>query len=73
VVGGQVTPDTIVVFGGVVIQFDTGDKVVMTVVTPAGTRNRSVPDELRRSAGDGVFLATAGCASSTSPMPAPSR
>lgn len=48
VVGGQVTPDTIVVSGGAVTQVNTGDKTVMTVCTPAGTEERPVADELRR-------------------------
>src|SRR6266536_1439788 len=48
VVGGQVNPDTVVVSGDAVIQADTGDKAVMTVLTEAGTRERPVPDELRR-------------------------
>jgi pyruvate,water dikinase len=48
VVGGQVIADTIVVSGDAVIQADTGDKAVMTVLTQAGTQERPVPDELRR-------------------------
>jgi rifampicin phosphotransferase len=48
VVGGQVTPDTIVVAGDALIQGNIGDKTVMTVRTPAGTEERPVPDELRR-------------------------
>ncbi|KAB8195886.1 pyruvate, phosphate dikinase [Nonomuraea phyllanthi] len=49
VVGGQVTPDTVVVSGGAVIRSQTGDKTVMTVRTPTGTEERPVPDELRRA------------------------
>lgn len=48
VVGGQVTPDTVVISHGAVIQDRAGDKTVMTVRTPTGTEQRSVPDELRR-------------------------
>jgi rifampicin phosphotransferase len=48
VVGGQVTPDTIVVSGDRVLQANISDKTVMTVRTPAGTNERPVPDELRR-------------------------
>ncbi|ROT31778.1 PEP/pyruvate-binding domain-containing protein [Micromonospora sp. HM5-17] len=48
VVGGQVTPDTIVVSGGAVTQAVTADKAVMTVCTRDGTEERPVPDELRR-------------------------
>ncbi|MET7330125.1 PEP/pyruvate-binding domain-containing protein [Nonomuraea sp. NPDC005650] len=50
VVGGQVTPDTIVVSGGAVTQEQVSDKTVMTVRTPDGTRERPVPDGLRRAA-----------------------
>ncbi|MFI7125184.1 PEP/pyruvate-binding domain-containing protein [Nonomuraea sp. NPDC050153] len=50
VVGGQVTPDTIVVSGGAVTQEQVSDKTVMTVRTPDGTQERPVPDELRRAA-----------------------
>ncbi|QFY07342.1 pyruvate, phosphate dikinase [Nonomuraea phyllanthi] len=49
VVGGQVTPDTVVVSGGAVIRSQTGDKTVMTVRTPTGTEERPVPEELRRA------------------------
>ncbi|TMR92097.1 PEP/pyruvate-binding domain-containing protein [Nonomuraea basaltis] len=48
VVGGQVTPDTIVVSGGAVSRSGTSDKTVMTVRTPAGTEERPVPEALRR-------------------------
>ncbi|MFI7634128.1 PEP/pyruvate-binding domain-containing protein [Nonomuraea sp. NPDC049400] len=50
VVGGQVTPDTIVVSGGAVTQSQVGDKTVMTVRTPDGTREQPVPEELRGKA-----------------------
>jgi pyruvate,water dikinase len=49
VVGGHVTPDTIVVSGDAVTQATTSDKTVMTERTPAGTEQRPVPDELRRT------------------------
>jgi rifampicin phosphotransferase len=48
VVGGQVTPDTIVVSHGAVTQAQAGDKTVMTVRTPTGTEQRPVPGDLRR-------------------------
>jgi rifampicin phosphotransferase len=48
VVGGQVTPDTVVVSGGAVNRSQTADKTVMTVRIPAGTEERPVPEELRR-------------------------
>src|SRR4029453_6133812 len=48
VVGGQVTPDTIVVAGDALLQANISDKTVMTVRTPVGTEERPVPDELRR-------------------------
>ncbi|NJP90073.1 pyruvate, phosphate dikinase [Nonomuraea sp. FMUSA5-5] len=47
VVGGQVTPDTIKVSGGKVIETRTGDKAVMTVRVGGGTEERPVPAELR--------------------------
>ncbi|MGR6922330.1 PEP/pyruvate-binding domain-containing protein [[Actinomadura] parvosata] len=47
VVGGQVTPDTIKVSGGEVIETRTGDKAVMTVRVDGGTEERPVPAELR--------------------------
>ncbi|MEV0230580.1 PEP/pyruvate-binding domain-containing protein, partial [Nonomuraea sp. NPDC050786] len=47
VVGGQVTPDTVVVSGGAVVRSQVGDKTVMTVRTPDGTREEPVPEELR--------------------------
>ncbi|WP_433440205.1 PEP/pyruvate-binding domain-containing protein [Nonomuraea sp. CA-141351] len=47
VVGGQVTPDTIVVSGGAVTRSQVGDKTVMTVRTPDGTHEQPVPEELR--------------------------
>ncbi|MFI7227992.1 PEP/pyruvate-binding domain-containing protein [Nonomuraea angiospora] len=50
VVGGQVTPDTVVVSGGAVTREQVSDKTVMTVRTPDGTRERPVPEELRRAA-----------------------
>ncbi|MGI5270147.1 PEP/pyruvate-binding domain-containing protein [Nonomuraea sp. CA-218870] len=49
VVGGHVTPDTVVVSRGRVTRSRTGDKAVMTVRTEDGTRDRPVPDELRRA------------------------
>jgi pyruvate,water dikinase len=64
VVGGQVTPDTIVVSGGAVIKSRTADKTVMTVRTPDGTEERPVPPALRRepvlSAEQAVELAALG-------------
>ncbi|GAA2870946.1 hypothetical protein GCM10010517_31240 [Streptosporangium fragile] len=50
VVGGQVTPDTVVVDGsaGEVVEERVGDKSVMTVRTPGGTREEPVPGDLRR-------------------------
>ncbi|MEU7740598.1 PEP/pyruvate-binding domain-containing protein [Nonomuraea sp. NPDC049158] len=50
VVGGQVTPDTVVVRHGAVAESRVGDKTVMTVRTPSGTHEEPVPDELRRRA-----------------------
>ncbi|MFC5823773.1 PEP/pyruvate-binding domain-containing protein [Nonomuraea insulae] len=50
IVGGQVTPDTIVVSGGAVTSSRLGDKQVMTVRTEAGTEERPVPEELRGAA-----------------------
>ncbi|SDH01718.1 PEP/pyruvate-binding domain-containing protein [Nonomuraea jiangxiensis] len=50
VVGGQVTPDTVVVSGGAVTSTRLGDKAVMTVRTAAGTEERPVPSELRGQA-----------------------
>ncbi|MEV5891946.1 PEP/pyruvate-binding domain-containing protein [Nonomuraea fuscirosea] len=50
VVGGQVTPDTIVVSGGAVTSARVGDKQVMTVRTEAGTEERPVPAGLRDAA-----------------------
>ncbi|MGN9781696.1 PEP/pyruvate-binding domain-containing protein [Nonomuraea sp. ZG12] len=49
VVGGQVTPDTIVVSAGKITQTRTGDKAVMTVRTPDGTHERPTPEELRHA------------------------
>ncbi|TQS20335.1 PEP/pyruvate-binding domain-containing protein [Microbispora sp. KK1-11] len=48
VVGGGVTPDTVVVSGGAVVEERTGDKRVMTVRVPGGTREEPVPGDLRR-------------------------
>ncbi|MBB2912085.1 pyruvate,water dikinase [Streptosporangium becharense] len=50
VVGGQVTPDTVVVGGpgGEIVEEHVGDKAVMTVRVPGGTREEPVPEELRR-------------------------
>ncbi|MEU8354909.1 PEP/pyruvate-binding domain-containing protein [Nonomuraea sp. NPDC048882] len=50
VVGGQVTPDTIVVSGGAVTSSRVGDKQVMTVRTESGTEERPVPAGLRGAA-----------------------
>ncbi|MCF7553390.1 PEP/pyruvate-binding domain-containing protein [Pseudonocardia sp. WMMC193] len=52
VVGGAVTPDSVVADAatGAVRERRTGDKAVRTVVTEAGTEERPVPDELRRAA-----------------------
>ncbi|MEV0162803.1 PEP/pyruvate-binding domain-containing protein [Nonomuraea fuscirosea] len=50
VVGGQVTPDTIVVSGGAVTSSRVGDKQVMTVRTDTGTEERPVPAGLRDAA-----------------------
>ncbi|MGA4989666.1 PEP/pyruvate-binding domain-containing protein [Nonomuraea bangladeshensis] len=49
VVGGQVTPDTLVLRGGEIVREQVGDKTVMTVRTPDGTEDRPVPAELRRA------------------------
>ncbi|GIH93425.1 PEP/pyruvate-binding domain-containing protein [Planobispora siamensis] len=49
VVGGQVTPDTVVVSGGEVTAARIGDKRVMTVRTGDGTRERPVPGDLREA------------------------
>ncbi|QYC39884.1 Phosphoenolpyruvate synthase [Nonomuraea coxensis DSM 45129] len=49
VVGGQVTPDTLVLRGGAVVREQVGDKTVMTVRTPDGTEDRPVPAELRHA------------------------
>jgi phosphohistidine swiveling domain-containing protein len=50
VVGGQVTPDTITVrkTDGKVLQSETADKRVMTVLTAAGTQEQPVPEPLRK-------------------------
>ncbi|MEN3540701.1 PEP/pyruvate-binding domain-containing protein [Microbispora sp. ZYX-F-249] len=48
VVGGQVTPDVVVVSGGAVVEERTGDKTVMTVRVPGGTRDEPVPEDMRR-------------------------
>lgn len=48
VVGGQVTPDTLVVSDDAVVEERTGDKTVMTVRVPGGTREEPVPDHMRR-------------------------
>ncbi|TWF80779.1 pyruvate,water dikinase [Pseudonocardia hierapolitana] len=50
-VGGQVTPDELVLDAatGAVRERRTGDKAVMTVRTPDGTAERPVPEERRRS------------------------
>ncbi|MFI7421122.1 PEP/pyruvate-binding domain-containing protein [Nonomuraea sp. NPDC049684] len=49
VVGGQVTPDTIILSGGRVTGSRVADKTVMTVRTAGGTREEPVPAELRRA------------------------
>ncbi|HEX4992942.1 MAG TPA: PEP/pyruvate-binding domain-containing protein, partial [Rubrobacteraceae bacterium] len=50
VVGGRVTPDTLVVdsSSGHIISRETADKEVMTVYTERGTEERPVPEERRR-------------------------
>ena len=50
VVGGRVTPDTLVVekAGGRVVSRETADKEVMTVYTERGTGEQHVPEERRR-------------------------
>jgi rifampicin phosphotransferase len=52
IVGGQVTPDTIVVAkaGGTIIEQQINAKDVMTVRTPDGTREQSVPADRRDQA-----------------------
>ncbi|NRQ32853.1 pyruvate, phosphate dikinase [Nonomuraea sp. NN258] len=50
VVGGQVTPDTVVISGGAVTQLQVADKTVMTVRTETGTEERPVPADLRARA-----------------------
>jgi rifampicin phosphotransferase len=52
VVGGEVTPDSLVVEkgSGRVISRETADKEVMTVYTEEGTGQRSVPEARRREA-----------------------
>ncbi|MCK2220054.1 PEP-utilizing enzyme [Actinomadura sp. ATCC 31491] len=49
VVGGAVTPDTVVLREGAVVREQISDKTVMTVRVPGGTEERPVPDELRRA------------------------
>ncbi len=49
VVGGQVTPDVMVISEGEITEARTGDKAVMTVRTPGGTRERPTPEELRHA------------------------
>ncbi|GAA3307317.1 hypothetical protein GCM10020219_005710 [Nonomuraea dietziae] len=48
VVGGQVTPDSLVIRQGRVVEERVADKTVMTVRTPDGTAQRPVPMERRR-------------------------
>ncbi|MEU4543053.1 PEP/pyruvate-binding domain-containing protein [Nonomuraea dietziae] len=48
VVGGQVTPDSLVIREGRVVEERVADKTVMTVRTPDGTAERPVPEERRR-------------------------
>jgi rifampicin phosphotransferase len=52
VVGGQVTPDTVVVdrAGGSVINYQIGGKEVMTVPAGTGTRGQDTPANLRATA-----------------------
>ena len=52
VVGGAVTPDTIVVnkVNGVLAQRETADKLVMTVRTENGTEEQATPPQLRQKA-----------------------
>ena len=52
VVGGQVTPDTIMVekTSGKVIERQTADKQLMTVRVAGATQNQAVPQELRKAA-----------------------
>src|ERR671912_1713018 len=49
VVGGRVTPDTLVVdrASGRIISRETADKEVMTVYTPDGTEEKPVPEARR--------------------------
>ncbi|MEU8378847.1 PEP/pyruvate-binding domain-containing protein [Streptosporangium sp. NPDC048865] len=61
VVGGQVTPDTVIVTGtgggnggsgdaggvGDIVEERVGDKAVMTVLTSGGTREEPVPEDMR--------------------------
>lgn len=53
VVGGQVTPDTVIVArtageeSGEIVEEHVGDKTVMTVRVPGGTREEPVPEDLR--------------------------
>lgn len=51
VVGGVVTPDSLVVdkASGVVLRRETADKAVMTVRVPGGTEEQPVPAQLRRA------------------------
>ncbi|MEU7915865.1 PEP/pyruvate-binding domain-containing protein [Microbispora bryophytorum] len=49
VVGGHVIPDTVVVSGAAVVEERTGDKTVMTVRIPGGTREEPVPEDMRRA------------------------
>ncbi|NUR87953.1 MAG: pyruvate, phosphate dikinase [Nonomuraea sp.] len=49
VVGGLVTPDTVVVTAGAVKSATVADKSVRTVRTPDGTAEEPVPDDLRRA------------------------
>ncbi len=52
IVGGQVTPDTLVVekSSGAIVKEEIGEKDVMTVRTPDGTRDEPVPAERRNQA-----------------------
>jgi len=50
IVGGLVTPDTLILSKpeGKIVQRDTAEKMVMTVRTPSGTTEQPVPDSLRK-------------------------
>ena len=50
IVGGLVTPDTLILSKpeGKIVHRDTAEKLVMTVRTPSGTTEQPVPDSLRK-------------------------